>query len=87
MVGVPLLKASSFPTAFCHIVARSFEGIPAHHSFLKADFLWTTRQSGRISRSQCTSDSSNRLSLARRRSCKAFRRFSSGRQQDKDTAG
>lgn len=74
---LPLLSASEFPTAFCHIVARSFVGIPCHQSFRSLGSLCTTFQFGKISRSQCTNESSIRLSRAYRRSCRALRRFSS----------
>ena len=73
----PLLNARGFPMAACHIGARSFVGIPCHHSRRSCEFRCTTVQSGTISRSQIPIDSSIRLSRAIRLSNNAFRRFSS----------
>ena len=78
--ALPLLNTSVFPTAFCHMVALSFVGIPAHQSFRNAGFRRTTVQSGTISRSQWWMDSSIFCSRANRRSCNAFRLFSSVNQ-------
>lgn len=78
--ALPLLNTSVLPTAFCHMVALSFVGIPAHQSFRNAGFRCTTVQSGTISRSQWWMDSSIFFSRANRRSCNALRLFSSVNQ-------
>jgi hypothetical protein len=74
---VPLDNARVFPTARSHIVARNLVGIPLHQSFRIAGLRWTILQSGKISFSHMCSDCSILSSLASRRSCNAFLRFSS----------
>ena len=74
---VPLDNAKEFPTARSHIVARSLVGIPRHQSFRISGLRWTTFQSGKIPFSHMCSDCSILSSLASRRSCSAFLRFSS----------
>jgi hypothetical protein len=78
---IPLLSANGLPTAFSHIVARSFVGMPCHHSLRKAGFLYTAFQSGTISASQRARFSSMAFSRAILRSCKAFLRFSATKVQ------
>lgn len=79
----PLLSARALPTAFSHMDARSFVGMPLHHSLRIAGFLCTILQSGTMLRSHRCNDSSTFFSRARRRSCNAFRLFSSNPGQNK----
>lgn len=63
--------------ALCHMDARSFVGIPCHHSLRRCEFRCTTVQSGTISRSHMPIESSIRCSRASLLACSALRRFSS----------